>query len=405
MRTRVLVLGANFGGMTAALGVKNDLGAQVDVVVVTPDDHFVFTPSLVWLPFGRRHRDDLTFPVRPTLESHGIELVKAAAVAVDPVGHQVTLDSGRVLDFDYLVVATGTRPDDVVPGVAEHACTITDLAGAERCATAWRRLLREPGDVVVAATQGSTCFGAAYEFLLDTAYHLDRAGLRHQVRLTFVTPEPYVGHLGPGGPGGPGAPGVAAWDPVPLERFLDRAGIETRTAAAIDHVDRDAVVLDDGEALRFTFSMVVPPFAGQDFLREADGLSDDHGLVLVRDTFQSEKYDDVYAVGAAAAVDAPWQEPVPAGPRRHGLPTEVMAQTAALNIASQVRGASPTTSLPFADTTTTWRTGPDGPDGPDPAPGPRRHGAHVPGARLHRLRVGFERYSLWKMRHGHVNLV
>ncbi len=72
MRKKVLVLGSNFGGLTAALAVKHELGGDVDVTVVAPDDQFLFTPSLIWLPFGKRERADITFPVEPTLDAHGI---------------------------------------------------------------------------------------------------------------------------------------------------------------------------------------------------------------------------------------------------------------------------------------------------------------------------------------------
>lgn len=52
--THVVVLGSNFGGLTAALAVKHDLGAAVGVTVVSPADRFLFTPSLIWLLFGKR---------------------------------------------------------------------------------------------------------------------------------------------------------------------------------------------------------------------------------------------------------------------------------------------------------------------------------------------------------------
>ncbi|HRI97994.1 MAG TPA: FAD-dependent oxidoreductase, partial [Nocardioides sp.] len=115
MRKSVVVLGSNFGGMTAALKVKHELHGDVDVTVVSPADRFLFTPSLIWMPFGKRTAGDITFPVQPTLEHHGIEFVHAAATAVDAVAHTVSLDDGRVLTYDYLVIATGYRNhEDVV---------------------------------------------------------------------------------------------------------------------------------------------------------------------------------------------------------------------------------------------------------------------------------------------------
>ena len=58
----------------------------------------------------------------------------------------------------------------------------------------------------------------------------------------------------------------------------------------------------------------------------------------MRDTYQTEKYDDVYAVGIAAAVEVPWQTPTPVGIPKTGFPTEQQAHVAAKNIAAQIRG-------------------------------------------------------------------
>ena len=399
MRKKVLVLGSNFGGMTAALAVRHELDGDVDVTVVSASDHFLFNPSLIWLPFGKRNSADITFPVAPTLETHGIEFVHAAASRLDPVNRTVDLDDGRRLGYDYLVVATGYRNlNDVVPGFRENANTITTLPDAERTAAAWRRYLADPGDIVVAATQGAGCFGAAYEFLFNVAYQLRKAKLHDRVKLTYVTAEPFLGHFGIGGlPHGEQL----------LRMFLKKEGIDARISVAIDHIDDGAVVLADGDTLPFAFSMMVPPFLGQEFLLRADGIADEKGYVRVRGTYQSEKYDDIYAVGVAAAVDVPWQTPTPVGIPKTGFPTEVMAHTAAANIAAQIRGEQPTESKAFGDIKAICVMD-AGNNGviilADKMLPPRKHGVLIPGPQAHLMKLGFEKYFLWKMRHGYIQL-
>jgi len=399
MRKKVLVLGGNFGGLTAALAVKHELHGDVDVTVVAASDEFLFTPSLIWLPFGKRDREDITFPIGPTLASHDIEFVHAAATAVDPIGKNVTVGDGRTLPYDYLVIATGYRnKDDVVPGFTENANTITTLPEAERTGEAWRRFLENPGDVVIAATQGAGCFGAAYEFLFNTSHQLRKAGLHKDVKLTYVSAEPFLGHFGIGGlPHGEQLLGM----------FLKKEGIDVRMSVAIDHVDDGALVLADGETLPFSFGMVVPPFLGQEFLRDADGLADEKGFLSVRDTYQSEKYDDVYAVGVAAAVEVPWQTPTPVGIPKTGFPTEVMAHIAASNIAAQIRGEVPDRAKAFGDIKAVCVMD-AGNNGviilADKMLPPRKHGVLIPGPQAHLMKLGFEKYFLWKMRHGYVQL-
>ena len=400
MRKKVLVLGSNFGGLTAALAVKQELDGDVDVTVISPADHFVFNPSLIWLPFGNRTPRDITFPLAPTFDQHGIDFVQAAATVIDPDTRRVQIDDGSWQGYDYLVVATGYRNDmAAVPGLAEHGVTITTLDDAVSAGVRWRRFLAEPGDIVVAAAPGAGCFGAAYEFLFNTSHRLRKAGLKRQVKLTYVSAEPFLGHFGIGGlPHGETLLGM----------FCKREKIDTQVGVALDHVAADAAVLADGTAIPSSYTMVIPPFLGQDVARTASALSPDpKGYLPVRPTYQSEKYDDVYAVGIAAAVPVPWQTALPVGIPKTGYPTEVQAHTAARNIAAQIRGEQPGAEKSFADIPAICVMD-AGRNGviilADKMLPPRKHGVLIPGPQAHAMKLAFEKYFLWKSRHGYVRL-
>ena len=399
MRKNVLVLGGNFGGLTAALAVKHELHGDVDVTVLSDRDHFLFNPSLIWLPFGKRTTKDITFKVGPTFEHAGVDFVVDAAEYVDPWAHTVRAASGTVYPYDYLVISTGTRnKPEAVEGLLENSNTITTLDTAIRTGEAWKKFRDAPGDIVIGATQGASCFGAAYEFLFNTSYQLRKAGLKKQVKLTYVTAEPFLGHFGIGGlPHGEALLGM----------FLKKEKIDYRTNVSMASVEEGALVTGEGEKIPFSFSMIVPPFVGQDFLRATDGLTNPGGFIEVRDTYQTKTWDDVYAVGLAAAVQPPWTTPTPVGVPKTGFPTERMAHVAAKNIAAQIRGEAPETMENFADIPAVCIMD-AGNNGvlilADKMLPPRKHGILVPGPQNHAFKLAFEKYFLWKMKGGHVML-
>jgi NADH dehydrogenase FAD-containing subunit len=400
MRKKVLVLGGNFGGLTAALSVKHELDEDADVTVVSASDTFLFNPSLIWLPFGKRTAEDITFPLGPTFEAHGVDFVHATATRIDPVARRVETTSGSH-GYDYLVIATGYRNQmDVIPGLdaGNSAYTITTLEDATNAGAGWRRFLDDPGPIVIGATQGAGCFGAAYEFLFNASYQLRKAGLHKRVPLTYVTAEPFLGHFGIGGlPGGEKL----------LRMFCKKAGIEAITDTAMTELTPGKLALDDGQILDFAYAMIIPPFLGQDVVASVPGLADDKGYVPVYDTYQSKAYADIYAVGIAAAVAVPWTTAVPIGIPKTGFPTEVQAHTAAKNIAARIRGDEPTAHKPFGDIHAICVLD-AGNNGvmilADKMLPPRKAAALIPGPQSHAAKIMFERYFLWKARHGYVHL-
>ncbi len=119
-----------------------------------------------------------------------MDFVHEAATELQPANNRVVTASG-VHDYDYLVIATGFQNKfDVVPGLGPggNAYNITTLEDAIHAGEGWRTFLENPGDIVVGATQGAGCFGAAYEYLFNVSHQLRKNGLKSQVNLTYVSP-------------------------------------------------------------------------------------------------------------------------------------------------------------------------------------------------------------------------
>ncbi len=397
MAAHVLVLGGNFAGLTAALTLKRELGDSAQVTVVSKSDRFEFNPSFIWIPFGKRTVRDVAFPVARTFAAHGVNFVHAEATLIDPAARQVETTKGSHR-YDYLVIATGYQNDfGVVPGLGPggNAYSITSLPGAVEAARGWASFINDPGPVVVAATQGAGCFGAAYEFVFNLTYQLRRH--RIAVPVSYVSPEPFAGHFGVGGmPGGKQMLGM----------FFRRQRIDPIFGASITEVAPGEMVLGDGRRLPFRYAMVVPPFVGADVVRNS-GLGNAKGFVDVLDTYQTLEYPDIYAVGVATAVDAPWVAANAVGVPKTGFPAETMARVATANIASQVRGQAPVREENFADIPAVciMDAGNNGVMmfGDKMLP-PRKRAVLIPGPQSHAAKIAFEKYFLWKSRHGYVGL-
>ncbi|HVP02064.1 MAG TPA: FAD-dependent oxidoreductase [Solirubrobacteraceae bacterium] len=341
---RAVVLGSSFAGLTAALELRKHLDEPHEVVVLDPRDHFTFIPSLIWVPFGIRKRDDVTFPLAPLYARKGIRFVNEAAARVDLEAHTVTTVSGEQIAYDRLLVATGPRlAFEKIPGLGPesgHTQSVCNMEHAEQAAQAWERFLANPGPVVVGTAQGGSCFGASYEFLFNIKHRIRKAGLEHVAPVTFVSAEPFLGHFGLGGVGDSSGR---------VTKFLEHYGIEGIANNVISEVRDGEMELEGGRVLPFAYAMIVPPFTGVDAVRESEGLANPMGFVPIDDRFRHPEHPDVYAAGVATAIAPPEPTPVPAGVPKTGQMSETMAKVAAQNMVADITGSSRHRDLALGD--------------------------------------------------------
>jgi sulfide:quinone oxidoreductase len=330
---KILVLGSNFGGFTAAVELKRKLKGNAEVTVISPTDKFTYVPSLIWVPFGRRKVSDITMPVRPLFERAGVQFVKDASVKIRPEENKVDTKSSGTFDYDYLVVATGVEMNfDVIEhlnpaeGFVE---TIVLPHMAEHAYEKFQELVKDPGPIVVGATQGASCMGAAYEYLFNMDTQLRKAGVRDKVSITWITPEPFLGHFGIGGIKG---------GQTMLEMFCKMYNINWVTNASISSIEKNKITLHDGTELPFKLAMLMPPFKGAQVMFNSPELSDAKGFVEVNEGYQSIKYPNIFAAGLAVTVKAPFSCQVPFGVPKTGYPTDVSAKIVAHNISTLVTG-------------------------------------------------------------------
>ena len=401
--THVVVLGAGLGGVIMAYEVKDLLGPDHKVSVISKGTTFSFVPSNPWVAVGWRSKDEIEVDLTAAMARKAIALIPEGAARIHPAENRVELTTGASVAYDYLILATG--PDlafDEIPGLGpqghtQSVCTI-DHALAARAA--FERLLANPGPVIIGAVQGASCFGPAYEFtfILETA--LRRARVRDRVPITFVTAEPYIGHLGLDGVGD--TRGL-------LESEMRAHHIKWITNARVTAVDPGTMHVEElGEdgALRkthdlpFAFSMMLPAFRGVPAVRGIEGLTNPRGFVLVDRHQRSPAFPNVFAIGVGVAIPPMGPTPVPVGVPKTGFMIESMVTATAENIAALVEGREPrevatwnaVCLADFGDSGVAFVAQPQIP--------PRNVNWSASGRWVHYAKIGFEKYFLRKIRIG-----
>lgn len=400
MPSKILVLGGSFAGLTAAFDLKRQLGNAADITVISRQDQFIFIPSLIWVVPGWRKAEEISFDLEPALNAKGINFVLAVAEKIDPE-RNVVVAGNTEYSYDYLVIATGPHIDfKAVPGLGPkdgHTTSICTMPHAIEAQESWKQLLKDPGPVIIGATQGASCFGAAYEFVFNVDYALRKAGVRKKTPITFVTAEPFLGHFGIGGLGN---------GEKLTKMFFKWKGIEGITNAVIEKVTPGEVHLKGGQTLPYKYAMIIPPFLGAEVIRNSPGVGNDRGFIPTNGEYRHVKYPNIFAAGVAVAVNPPAPTPVPAGVPKTGYMSEVMAKVAAKNIVAEIKGGAKVEKpFPTIDALCILDAGNMGVIMiTDRIFAPRKRQWLIPGPWGHWAKLAFEKYFLWKMRNGRVDL-
>ena len=399
----IIILGAGTGGMPTAYELREKLGAQHQITVVNAVDYFQFVPSNPWVAVGWRQREAITFPIRPHLEKKGIGFVAQPVQQIDAEHNALELNDGRRLDYDYLVITTGPKLSfDEVPGSgpAGHTHSICTIDHAEKTWADYQEFLKDPGPAIIGAMPGASCFGPAYEFAFILNKDLQRRKLRNKVPMTYISPEPYVGHMGLGGVGD---------SKSMLESEFRNNDIKWITNARVTKVEAGKMFvseMDDSGQLKkehelpFKFSMMLPAFKGVDPVAAVEGLCNPRGFVLIDEYQRSKKYRNIFSAGVCVAIPPVEVTPVPTGAPKTGYMIETMVTAIVHNIAADLAGQSATAKASWnaicladmGDTGAAFVALPQIP--------PRNVNWFKKGKWVHVAKVGFEKYFLYKMKNG-----
>jgi len=399
----IVILGAGLGGLIAAYEIKKTLGRDHQVSIISETDYYQFQPSNPWVMVGWRDRKDITVDLAKPLRKRNVNLIVGRAEKVDPANKCVRMPDGSQVEYDYLVIATGPELafDDVEGlGPNGHTQSVCHIDHAEAGASAFETFCKNPGPIVIGAAQGASCFGPAYETAMIIETELRKRKIRDQVPITFITPEPYIGHLGLDGVGD--TKGL-------LESEMRNRHIKWVTNARVLGAEADMVSVEelneDGSVkqtheLPTRYTMLMPPFRGVEAVRDVEGLVNPKGFVITDDFQRNPEWPDIFGIGVCIAIPPMGKTPVPVGVPKTGFMIESMVEATARNIAQLIEGTQPTHKASwnaicladFGDGGVAFVAQPQIP--------PRNVNWSASGGWVHLAKAGFEKYFLHKLRTG-----
>jgi sulfide:quinone oxidoreductase len=399
----IVILGAGIGGTPAAYELRAELDRSHRITVVNAVDYFQFVPSNPWVAVGWRERKEVIIPIRPHLEKQGIDFIAQRVQRIDAQANALELADGQRLAYDYLVITTGPKlAFDEVPGAGPegHTQSICTVDHAERTWAAYQKFLEAPGPIIVGAMAAASCFGPAYEFAFILNRDLRKRKLRHKVPMTFVTSEPYIGHMGLGGVGD---------SKSLLEGEFRQNDVKWITNAKVSKVEAGKMfVTEMDEAgqpkkeheLPFAFNMMLPAFKGVDAVAAVEGLCNPRGFVLIDEYQRSKKYRNIFSAGVCVAIPPVEVTPVATGAPKTGYMIETMVSAIVHNIAADIAGKP-------AEAKATWNAiclADMGDTGAAfvalPQIPPRNVNWVKKGKWVHLAKVAFEKYFMYKMKSG-----
>jgi sulfide:quinone oxidoreductase len=342
----VVIIGASTGGLPAAYEMREALDEKHQVTVVSNTPTFHFVPSNPWVAVGWRTRKDISFNIERRLSDKGISFSAEGVKEILAKENQLLLGDGSMLPYDYLIVATGPKlAFDEIEGLGPegHTESICTVDHAENTYQSWQEFIKNPGPIVVGAVQGASCFGPAYEYAMIMNHALRKAKIRNRVPMTFVTPEPYIGHLGLGGVGNSKSLFESEFRQNDI-KWITNAKVKTVTAGKmiVEEVNDQAETIKTHQ-LPFDFSMMLPAFKGVDCVANlGDDAVNPRGFLKVDQYQRNPQYNNIYGVGVCIAIAPIEATALPVGAPKTGYMIESMAKAATDNINAEIEGIEPT---------------------------------------------------------------
>ncbi len=396
---RLVVMGGGVSGHTAATFARKWLGREHEVVVVTPNSQWNWIPSNIWVGVGQMKKEDVVFPLAPIYKKAGIDYRQAKAISIHPEGKSgddtpfITIEyTGQnkegqrdEITYDYLINATGPKLNfGATPGlgegsnIGEHTVSVCTADHAIHANEELRKVFDkakagERQKIIVGTGHGMcTCQGAAFEYIFNIEHEANKAGVRDNLDIKWISNESFLGDFGIGGLHMKRG-GYAVSSRLFAESLYSERNISWLIGAHVSKVEAGRLeyeLLDGSKGEEtFDFAMLIPPFAGvglKAFAKDGSDITDvlfaPNGFMKVDanynagayenwkasdwpKTYQNPTYKNIFAAGIAFApphgiskpMKSPNGTPITPTPPRTGMPSGIIGKAVAHSVCDLIK--------------------------------------------------------------------
>lgn len=295
---KIVILGSGFAGCTAIKTLRK-LGCKDNITVVSPLAELFYYPSLIWVPSGARNEQDLRVDLDNFYRRNDVQHKAALVTGLDPDSKTVNTDAGDVA-YDYLIVASGGRYLQKLPGMKEHAHI--GCAGWSAVKSFSDKLAAmDGGDLVLgfasnpkepAAMRG----GPVFEFLFGIDNLLRKQGRRDKFNIHFVTPAPKPGaRLGEKAVKG-------------LLSKMAKQNITPHLGSKMKGIEADKVITE-AEEIPSDLTLFIPGMTGPEWAAESGLPLSEGGFIQGNELAQVPGMEGIYVAGDAGSFPGPDWKP------------------------------------------------------------------------------------------------
>ena len=321
MTRKITIIGTGFAGLAAAEKYRK-LDGDAEITIIGKQAEFVYLPSLIWIPSGKRKGSDIVVPLASYFARRNIKFHQGAATGIENDGRTVITENGKV-DNDGLVIACGGRFIKKLPGI-EHA--ITPCEGIKSAEAIRDRLTAlKPGSTVAVGFSGNPKEtsamrgGPMFEFLFGIDRQLRKEGRRNDIKMVFFCPAP--------------KPGIRLGEKA-VEKLVERMktqNIEIHTGHKLKKFEANKVTTEGGE---FTADLILfmPGMTGNKWFANSGLPISEGGLIKANALCQVDGFNKVYVAGDSGSLPGPDWLP------KQAHMAELQAKAAAQNLHNELAG-------------------------------------------------------------------